>query len=97
MRDGSVGSNASKPRPLGRSEERRVGKECRSRRTAYDQKKKRPRPPHMTRRRLGLFAGGRSRCTSLVYSKAAQDQQLRTEPCSLLFFFFKHKTAYEIS
>src|SRR6185295_12432523 len=79
-----------------RSEERRVGKECRSRCSPYHQKKKRGG---------STDAGIRVNVTAQVCTDARCRRSLRCcssvsflfqNPSLLFFFFFKQKTAYEI-
>src|SRR5215813_9008556 len=88
--DGVRGTGTKKYRPPAitvlplRSEERRVGKECRSRWSPYHYNKKRG----STRPRRGNAARWRS---ILLAARA------RKLPCrSVAIFFFKQKTAYEL-
>src|SRR5215204_6996504 len=66
-----------------RSEERRVGKECRSRWWTYDQKKKTG---------LNIPAGG-----SLDQWRTPPAGVFSKEQMLCVLFFFKQKTAYEIT
>src|SRR6266704_3451136 len=80
-----------------RSEERRVGKECRSRWLPYHLKKKKPRHLAVPRRQAGVrhrhraqsrFCVGRARLGPGHRAGAPGDDARR-------FFFFRQKTAYE--
>src|SRR6266496_3950852 len=86
-----------------RSEERRVGKECRSRWAAYHLKKKTQWRRWMTLVHPQLLRPGRYHDTAqmnarLAITKTAADMlRLGDRRAAPLFFFFKQKTAYEIS
>src|SRR5215510_4545710 len=84
-----------------RSEERRVGKECRSRWSPYHQKKKplSSQPAAQLEKRKPTSPMSRS-SPEAVQSWPPAHWQHSTRPYSLAvasFFFFKQKTAYEMA
>src|SRR6266487_3210531 len=76
-------SSAVSPAPTSRSEERRVGKECRSRWS-----------PNHYKKNIADHRPRRARFAGILPGTAIEDEQL--ECCKIIFFFFKQKTAYEM-
>src|ERR1022692_4475817 len=85
---------------LRRSEERRVGKECRSRWSPYHSKKRkhechRDRTPAF-RRRCGPSVRAASRPPGSIQRNVTSARRPKWDRASIRFFF-KQKTAYEIT
>src|SRR6184192_994845 len=82
-----------------RSEERRVGKECqstcRSRWSPDPLKKKQNKQEVLASHKPALIA--RVSDDTRDYNKLTSVMETRSYVCVLLFFFFKQKTAYEMS
>src|SRR5215204_2363763 len=80
-----------------RSEERRVGKECRSRWAPYHYKEKRRGNEPLGDDRLESAGQHRARLALLGLREEVDDSVYGLGRVDRLFFFFKQKTAYEIT
>src|ERR1022692_4053447 len=84
-----------------RSEERRVGKECRSRWSPYHYKKKDPRHDYLIAGRPAYPAGHLAPCLLVLRQQdslvASRRRWIGMRPIGVRLFFFKQKTAYEIT
>src|SRR5215204_6771577 len=97
LQEGAAGPQPREGQARGRSEERRVGKECRSRWSPYHSTKKaivRIRLQRLARDSAPLPIRGRQEDVPM---QALQRPAFFEEACRQPFFFFKQKTAYELT
>src|SRR5699024_7670276 len=98
--------SAEWPASRSRSEERRVGKECRARGGGGDHRTRAPRRrggagPHTTEasrgpRRGGACARGRRSHRAVTHARGHDPPHGDRDADLLVLFFFKQKTAYEV-